>query len=83
MIRVLVPLFLAAAATLGCAESEPPEPADPQALERLLVRLDAAPETLTPAARDKLARAERLAAPLEKLEADKIDPSVAEALIAR
>jgi hypothetical protein len=83
MLRLLPFLTLLCAA---CAE-QAPSPA-PGQVERLLVRLEAerqdtADLLLSDKQREKLNRAERLVAPLEKLPAEKIDPSVAEALIAR
>jgi hypothetical protein len=81
---ILLPFILLAGA---CAGEKAPVPA-PGQVERLLVRLetnrqDEAAQLLTDKQRERLARAERLVAPLEKLPAEKIDPSVAEALIAR
>ncbi len=80
------PLVLVAAlGCAACAAEETPEP-DPAAVERLLVRLDAqqsgVAEALGPKASQKLNRAERMVAPLEKVQADKINPEIALSLIA-
>ena len=82
MVKPMILLAFVIAPLAACAEREPEPQAQPRELQLLLSRLDNSAE-LPPAARDKLARAERLVAPLDKLDADKIDPSVAEALVAR
>lgn len=81
----LAKFLLLSIACVGCA-GENPTPADPAAVERLLARLEArqaadADRLLSGKGRDKLNRAERLVAPLEKLPPEKIDPSVAAALV--
>ena len=79
------PLVLSALGCAACAREAPPQP-DPAAVERLLVRLDAqqsgVTEELGPKASQKLSRAERLVAPLDKVQADKINPEIALSLIA-
>ena len=79
-------ILLTALGCAACAGQDEPQ-ADPAAIERLLVRLDAqqsgVAEQLPPKATEKLNRAERLVAPLEKVQPDKINPDVAIAIIAR
>jgi hypothetical protein len=75
-------LLLIALLAAGCAREDAPAP-QPVEVERLLVRLNVAQDQPLPAkARDKIYRAERLVAPLEKVQPDKIDPNLAAALIA-
>ncbi|HET9426892.1 MAG TPA: hypothetical protein VFO69_00890 [Allosphingosinicella sp.] len=77
-------ILIVAGLVVGCSSEEPPAP-DPGTVERLLVRLDSqsdsAVERLPHKARQKVQSAERLVAPLEKVQADKIDPNLALALI--
>ena len=79
------PLVLVAIGCAACTRQEAPQP-DPAAVDRLLVRLDAqqsgVAEELGPKASQKLNRAERLVAPLEKVQPDKINPEIALSLIA-
>ena len=69
----------------GACSSEAPPPPAPGSVERLLARMDAQrddpAEQLPVKAREKVRRAERLVPPLEKVQADRIDPDLALALI--
>ncbi len=71
-------------ACAGCSSEEPPAP-DPAAVEQLLVRLESQQggnlDRLPRKTRQKVQRAERLVAPLEKVQADKINPNLALAFV--
>jgi hypothetical protein len=73
----LLPLL----AACGTGEAAP-EP-DPAHVERLLARLEPEPAAAPALPEEKLAKADRLVGALEKVEPKRIDPSVAETLLAR
>ena len=81
------PIFIMATLGTFCAacSGETPPPPEPGAVERLLARMEAQrddPARLLPVkAREKVRQAERLVPPLEKVQADRIDPDLALALI--
>ena len=85
MMTKTIPLILTLGAICGaCAAEAPPKP-NPGDVERLLARMDAqrddASDHLPDKAVAKVRRAERLDAPLEKVQADRIDPDLALELI--
>lgn len=85
----MFPLLLLGA----CAAEAPPPAPDPAQVEQLLTILESqavaaapAPAAIPPvpeAAQEKLGKADRLVGSLEKMPSDRLDPSLAEALIAR
>ena len=79
---VLVPLL----ATACAAEPEPQPKPDPAHVERLLASLQPPPPAaadLPAPAEEKLAKVDRLVGTLEKVEPKRIDPGLAENLLAR
>ena len=78
-------IFAALAVFCGACAREAPPPPDPGDVERLLARMDAQRDDpsdhLPDKAVAKIRRAERLVAPLEKVQADRIDPDLALKLI--
>ena len=79
-------LILAFAALCGGCGSEPAPKPDPGEVERLVARLDsrraeAVDERVPDQMRAKAQSADRLVAPLEKVQADRIDPKLALELI--
>ena|SRR5687767_15222731 len=84
MLKPDYPLVFVALLCGGCVGDEAPAP-DPAQVERLLFRLEAQRAgaddlPVSSQARDKLNRAERLVAPLDKVQSDKIEPELAAAL---
>ena len=76
-------LVLLCAWAAGCGR-EQQAAADPVEVDRLLARLEAGEATAVSASAynsEKISRAERLVAPLEKVQPDKIDPDLAFAMI--
>lgn len=68
---------------LACGKAPEPEP-DPAALERLVASMEAKPIAAgVPDPGEKEDRVGRVAQSLEKLDVERVDPSLAEALIGR
>lgn len=84
MSKVTILSLVLGIACAGCSSEEPPAP-DPGAVEQLLVRLDSQQggtlDRLPQKTRQKVQRAERFVAPLEKVQADKINPNLALAFV--
>jgi hypothetical protein len=81
MIRTFVPILFAGLAA-GCAEAPPPK-ADPAQVERLLAGLQAGDAALPPALEARAAKVDRVAGTIAKVEPQRVDPSLAAALITR
>jgi hypothetical protein len=82
-----LPLCLALASGLAACSGDPPPKPDPQQVREALARLESrqsqpADAWLSRKQRTRLHQAERLVAPLEKVQPDRIDPALAAALIA-
>lgn len=82
--RRLFPALALLPLLAACGRGEAaPEP-DPAHVERLLAQLEPAPAAeASPLPEEKLAKADRLVGALEKVEPKRIDPAVAETLLAR
>ena len=85
--RSLSTLFAACLVCSACAEEQQPQP-DPVALERLLAsaEAEAAPPqaaAASKAAGDNVADIDRLESSIQKLDVDRVDPTLAAAIVAR
>ena len=93
MTKALVPALLLTALCAACANEEAVPQPDPAKVERLLAHLEtqaantaepvAAGPALPEGVEERLTKADGMVESLEKVPAERLDPSVAEALIAR
>jgi hypothetical protein len=92
MTRTFLPVASLALLSAACASEEVPPQPDPAKVEHLLARLETEATAVAPAAEkpafpekteETLTKADRLVDSLEKVPTERIDPSLAEALIVR